>query len=460
VLIYLAGPLFSEAERRFNLELTRRLETLGFHVFLPQRDGVERDKLSYDAMNPEERRHAMFRLDRRRILDSDAFLFVLDGRVPDEGACVELGIVYYQKFLTNPVKLLVGLHTDTRAAFIGARLNPMVRILLDYVADDVETLQRLLAEHRSSGGTQRPDDRSTEEDTTLVGRSTVMNGREITAVAIQMSSTPNKEENLDTAERLVRSAVSSGAALIALPELWNCHGLEDVYRESAEPIPGPTTEFLGGLARELGVYILGGSILERVPASTKPHNTSTFFGPDGGMMALYRKIHLFDVKTPDRDYLESGTIASGTEIVTAKAGATTVGLSVCYDVRFPELYRLLALRGAEVLTVPAAFTLHTGKDHWEILLRARAVENQVYVIAPAQWGRKADGRWTYGRSIIVDPWGTVLAQCPDRDGFALATLDLDYLDRIREEFPAFKNRRPEAYDWEQKPSRRLHGDSV
>jgi predicted amidohydrolase len=274
-----------------------------------------------------------------------------------------------------------------------------------------------------------------------------MDGRKILAAAIQMSSTPNKVENLDTAERLVRSAASSGAGLIALPELWNCHGLDDVYKENAEPIPGPTTEFLGGLAQELGVYLLGGSILEGTSRSTKLHNTSTFFGPDGGMSAVYRKIHLFDVKAPDREYLESKTIAAGTGIVTAKAGAATVGLSVCYDVRFPELYRLLALRGAEVLAVPAAFTLQTGKDHWELLLRARAVENQAYVVAPAQWGKKADGRWTYGRSMIVDPWGTVLSQCPDRDGYALAVLDFDYLDRFREEFPALKNRRPETYDW-------------
>src|SRR5215210_4044716 len=276
-----------------------------------------------------------------------------------------------------------------------------------------------------------------------------MNGREIRTAAIQMSSSPIKEENLDTAERLMRSAISAGADLVALPELWSCHGLEDVYSENAEPIPGPTTAFLGGLARELGIYLLGGSILEDDPTSAKLHNTSTFFGPDGEISAVYRKIHLFDVKAPDREYLESRTIAGGREIVTAKAGASTVGLSVCYDVRFPELYRLLALRGAEVLTVPAAFTLQTGKDHWELLLRARAVENQAYVVAPAQWGKKADGRWTYGRSIVVDPWGTVLAQCPDRDGHALAILDLDYLDRLREEFPALANRRPEAYDWEE-----------
>jgi len=190
-----------------------------------------------------------------------------------------------------------------------------------------------------------------------------MDGREITAAAIQVSSTPNKEENLATAERIIRSAVCSGADLIALPELWNCHGLEDVYKANAEPVPGPTTEFLGGLAKELGVYLIGGSILEANLSSTKLHNTSTFFGPDGRVSAAYRKIHVFDVKAPDREYLESKIIAAGTKIATAKAGAATVGLSVCYDVRFPELYRLLALRGAEVLSVPAAFTLQTGKDH-------------------------------------------------------------------------------------------------
>ncbi len=193
--------------------------------------------------------------------------------------------------------------------------------------------------------------------------------------------------------------------------------------------------------------MLGGLILEGELGAGRLHNTSTFFDPSGELAAVYRKIHLFDVKVQDKEYLESNTIAPGGEIVTAKAGAATLGLSVCYDVRFPELYRLLALRGAEILAVPAAFTLQTGKDHWELLLRARAVENQAFVIAPAQWGRKADGRRTYGRSMIVDPWGTVLAQCPDRDGFALAALDLDYLDSFRTEFPALANRQPEAYDW-------------
>ncbi len=274
-----------------------------------------------------------------------------------------------------------------------------------------------------------------------------MEGRKIKAAALQMSSTPEKAENVEVAARLVWEAASAGAELVALPEMWSCHGLEKVYRKNAEPIPGPTTEFLGGLARELGIYILGGSILEGAPGTDRLFNTSTFFDPSGELVAVYRKIHLFDVKAPDREYIESRTIAPGREVVTAKAGAATLGLSVCYDLRFPELYRLLTLRGAEILAVPAAFTLQTGKDHWELLLRARAVENQTYVVAPAQWGRKADGRWTYGRSMIVDPWGTVLGTCPDRDGHALATLDLDYLDRFRTEFPALANRRPEAYAW-------------
>ncbi len=273
-------------------------------------------------------------------------------------------------------------------------------------------------------------------------------GRKMKVAAIQMSSTPDKQQNFETAEALIREAASEGADLVALPELWSCHGLDKFYRENAEPIPGPTTDFLGSLARQLGVYVLGGSILEGEPDERnkeKLHNTSVFFEPSGELAAVYRKIHLFDVKAPDREYLESKTIAPGEKIVTAKAGVAMLGLSVCYDLRFPELYRMLTLRGAEILTVPAAFTLQTGKDHWELLLRARAVENQAFVVAPAQWGQKADGRWTYGRSMVVDPWGTVLATCADQDGFALATLDLDNLERLRRDFPALANRRPEAY---------------
>lgn len=265
------------------------------------------------------------------------------------------------------------------------------------------------------------------------------------AAAVQMSSSPDKDENKNVAERLIRSAAGSGARLVALPEMWSCYGLEEAYRSAAEPIPGPTTEFLAALSRELGLHLLGGSILESVEGAEKMYNTSALFDPSGKMTAVYRKIHLFDVKAPDREYLESASMAPGSEAVTAGAGETKVGLSVCYDLRFPELYRALALDGAEVLTVPSAFTLQTGKDHWELLLRARAVENQAYVIAPNQWGRSADGRSIYGRSMIVDPWGTVLSTCPDRDGYALAELDLGFLHRFRADFPSLANRRPEAY---------------
>src|SRR5919112_3621280 len=182
-----------------------------------------------------------------------------------------------------------------------------------------------------------------------------MHGRKVMAAAIQMSSTPERTKNFESAERLIRDADVAGAELIALPELWSCHGLEEAYGENAEPIPGPTTAFLGGLARELGVYVLGGSILEREPGTERLFNTSTFFDPSGELVAMYRKIHLFDVTAPDREYVESKIVALGREVVTAKAGLAMLGLSVCYDLRFPELYRLLALKGAEVLAVPAAF---------------------------------------------------------------------------------------------------------
>src|SRR5215218_9362902 len=184
--------------------------------------------------------------------------------------------------------------------------------------------------------------------------SSLIQERKIAAAAIQMSSAPKKAENFKKAEALIRDAASAGADLVALPELWSCHGLEKVYRENAEPVPGPTTAFLGGLARELGIYLLGGSILEGGPDSERLSNTSTFFDPSGEMTAVYRKIHLFDVKVSGKEYLESANIAPGEKIVTAKAGPATLGLSVCYDVRFPELYRLLAVQGAEILAVPAA----------------------------------------------------------------------------------------------------------
>jgi deaminated glutathione amidase len=274
-----------------------------------------------------------------------------------------------------------------------------------------------------------------------------MDGRKIRAAAIQMSSTPDKEENKVTAEALIRGAVSAGADLVALPELWSCHGLDEVYRENAEPVPGPTTEFMADLARELAIYLLGGSILEGEPSARRLSNTSTLFDPSGEMTAVYRKIHLFDVKVSDREYLESANIAPGNEIVTAKAGAATLGLSVCYDLRFPELYRILAVRGAKILTVPAAFTLATTREHWEVLLRARAIEDQCFVVAANQVGDPVPGLQTGGRSMIVDPWGVVLAQAPDTECVVVADLDFDRLADVRAKVPSLANRQAHAYRW-------------
>jgi predicted amidohydrolase len=188
------------------------------------------------------------------------------------------------------------------------------------------------------------------------------------------------------------------------------------------------------------VYLLGGSILEGEPGADRLSNTSTFFAPSGQLTAVYRKIHLFDVKVSDREYLESANIAPGKDVVTAKAGAATLGFSVCYDVRFPELYRLLALRGAEILAVPAAFTLQTGKDHWEVLLRARAIETQTYVLAPAQWGRYGRGKYSYGHTLIADPWGHVIAKAQDKVGYIAARLDLEEVERVRARMPCAEHR--------------------
>ena len=197
----------------------------------------------------------------------------------------------------------------------------------------------------------------------------------------------------------------------------------------------------------LGVHLLAGSIAEGGPE--KAFNTSVLIGPDGKDLAVYRKIHLFDVDAGGVEYRESDHEAPGTEIVTAPAGDLTLGLTVCYDLRFPELYRILAVRGAQLITIPSAFTLATGRDHWEVLLRARAIENQVFVLAPNQVGETPPHYSSYGRSAIVDPWGVVLATAPDEECFIAADLDLEAQERIRDSLPSLANRRPEAYVWPQ-----------
>ncbi len=259
---------------------------------------------------------------------------------------------------------------------------------------------------------------------------------------VQMNSQDDREANLREASRLIEAAASEGADLAALPELFTYLGPSAEHPRIAEAIPGRTTEHLSSLAARHRMYILGGSFLERVPGESRFYNTSTLFDRTGRLIARYRKIHLFDVDLPGQaPYRESASVAAGTEVVTADTEFGRVGMSVCYDLRFPELYRALASQGAELIFVPAAFTLHTGKDHWEVLLRARAIENQVFVVAPAQVGLHPLGRECYGNSLIADPWGTVIARSPNPVGVTVATLDLAYLKKVRLELPALAHRR-------------------
>jgi predicted amidohydrolase len=268
------------------------------------------------------------------------------------------------------------------------------------------------------------------------------------AAAIQLNSADDKARNLEGAERLVRSAAADGAALVALPEKWNLLAGGDQLLAEAEPLDGPSLSAARGWARELGIHLLAGSIAARGEGE-KAFNTSVLIGPDGTDLAAYRKVHMFDVEVGGVEYRESEFEEPGADVVTAEAGELELGLTVCYDLRFPELFRILALRGARAISVPSAFTATTGRDHWEVLLRARAIENQVFVIAPNQVGAAPPHYESFGHSSIVDPWGRVLDALPDGEGFAAADLDLGDQDRIRDSLPSLANRRPEAYAWPQ-----------
>ena len=267
------------------------------------------------------------------------------------------------------------------------------------------------------------------------------------AAAVQLNSTDEYDRNLEVAERLIREAAAEGAELVALPEKWNLLAGGEELLAGAEPLGGPSLSAARGWARELGIDLLAGSLSER--GEDRAFNTSVLIGPGGEDVAVYRKIHMFDVDVGGVAYRESEHEQAGEEIVTAPLGATVLGLSVCYDLRFPELYRILAVRGARVLTVPSAFTLATGRDHWEVLLRARAIENQAFVLAPNQVGEAPPHFSSYGRSAIVDPWGVVLATAPDEECFVAAELDFAAQDRVRESLPSLANRRPQAYAWPQ-----------
>jgi deaminated glutathione amidase len=266
--------------------------------------------------------------------------------------------------------------------------------------------------------------------------------------AVQLNSTAEKARNLDAAERLVRAAAADGAELVALPEKWNLLLAGADLLAGAEPLDGPSLDAARSWARDLGIHLLAGSISE-AGEGEKAFNTSVLIGPVGNDLAVYRKIHMFDVDAGGVSYRESEHEQAGSELVTAEVGGLIMGMSVCYDLRFPELFRILALRGARLIALPSAFTAATGRDHWEVLLRSRAIENQLFMLAPNQFGQAPPHYESFGHSAIVDPWGVVLATAPDEECFIAADLDFDAQEQIRESLPSLANRQPRTYAWPQ-----------
>jgi len=262
---------------------------------------------------------------------------------------------------------------------------------------------------------------------------------------VQLNSQDDVGANLSRVQHWVARAAAEGAQLVAFPENLAFMGEEAKKRELAEhfdsSFPGPILTALAESAAKHGVWVLGGGVPERSADFARPYNTSILVDRRGAIAAKYRKVHLFDVALPDGTSLrESGATSPGSEVVSSEVDGVRLGLSICYDLRFPELYRRLIDQGARIFSVPSAFTLTTGKDHWHALLRARAIENQVYVLAPAQHGKHPRGRTTYGKSLIVDPWGEVIAQCSEGEGIATARLDFTYQDRVRTALPSLLHR--------------------
>ncbi|MEM7125196.1 MAG: carbon-nitrogen hydrolase family protein [Chloroflexota bacterium] len=274
--------------------------------------------------------------------------------------------------------------------------------------------------------------------------------------ACQMVANNNKDENLDAANRLIDEAVGMGAQMVALPEMFNLLGTNDEILAGGESVPGPTSTFLAEKARKHKIYLHGGSFMVNVDESKngangsnaeKVWNTTLIFDSDGEVISEYRKIHLFDIHIEDKvTYQESDFVEPGTEMVTCETEHGNFGLTICYDLRFPELYRALTLAGAQVVFQPAAFALYTGKDHWETLIRARAIENQVYMVSPSQIGTYGNGGQCYGSTMIVDPWGTVLARAPERECVVVADIDYTSQELTRQNLPALKHRRPDIYE--------------
>lgn len=262
------------------------------------------------------------------------------------------------------------------------------------------------------------------------------------AACVQMRSADDKERNLDAAMAHVETAAAAGATLVVLPETFSWRGPAAHDHVNAERVDGPTIERLATLARRHRLTLVAGSILEHPGDDASPYNTSIVLGPDGERLAVYRKMHLFDVSIPGKvEVRESARRGRGAEVVTADTPVGRLGLSVCYDLRFPELYRALARAGAEILCLPAAFTFPTGAAHWEVLLRARAIENQCWVLAANQHGASGLGHQDYGHSMIVDPWGTVVARASDGERIVTAEIDLALLERVRREMPCLDHAR-------------------
>jgi predicted amidohydrolase len=261
---------------------------------------------------------------------------------------------------------------------------------------------------------------------------------------VQLTSTDDRDENLRQVERFVRAAADRGAQLVALPENFSYLGSETGKLSIAEPLEGPLTERLGRLARDTGIWLLAGGLPEQSGDPGRVYNTAVLFDAAGAISAVYRKIHLFDVDIAGGvTYQESRTVQPGSTPVVADTPWGRIGLSICYDLRFPELYRRLTALGADLVFVPSAFTLYTGKDHWRVLLQARAIENTIYVAAPAQFGVHGPKRQSYGRSLVADPWGQVIAEAPDRPGVVLADIDFEYLRTVRQQLPSLQHRRLE-----------------
>jgi predicted amidohydrolase len=271
----------------------------------------------------------------------------------------------------------------------------------------------------------------------------------VRVAAVQLQSTEDMDRNLEDADRLTRAAAADGAELVVLPERLDIRGSAEDYAALAEPLDGRPVTWARETARELGIDVVAGSVAERREGHDRVANTSVHVGPDGELKAVYRKIHMFDVEVGGVAYRESEHSEPADEIVLSEtAQGLGLGLTICYDLRFPELYRILAIRGARILAVPAAFTLATTREHWEVLLRARAIEDQVFVIAPGQGNRPGPEGDSYGNSMIVDPWGEVLARAGGEGAcFVAADLDLARQDEIREKLPSLANRVAAAYRW-------------